>query len=158
MMNSTAALAPSRSFSPISAYNKLLCIADHIPVSLVQLASRVAVAHVFWNSAQSKLASWPITIQLFAMEYRIPVLPPYIAAFLGTAAELTGAILVFFGMFTRIGALMLLGVVAMIQFLVYPGHWAEHLMWASLLGLLLARGGGTISLDHLAKRFFARGM
>ena len=34
----------------------------------------------------------------------------------------------------------------------------EHLLWASLLGLLLARGGGTISLDHLAKRFIARGM
>jgi putative oxidoreductase len=156
MMNSTA-LAPSRSFSPISAYNKLLCIADHIPLSLVQLASRVAVAHVFWNSAQSKLASWPITIQLFAMEYRIPVLPPDIAAFLGTAVELTGAILVFFGLFTRIGALMLLGVVTMIQFLVYPGHWAEHLMWASLLGLLLSRGAGTFSFDYVAKRVFAQG-
>jgi putative oxidoreductase len=158
MMNSAAAVTPARSFLPVSAYFRLLSIADRIPLSIVQLAARVAVAHVFWNSAQSKLASWPITIQLFAMEYRIPVLPPDVAAFLGTAAELTGALLIFFGLFTRIGALVLLGVVSTIQIFVYPGHWGEHLLWASLLGLLLARGAGAFSLDFLAKHLFARSM
>ena len=67
-------------------------------------------------------------------------------------------VLVFLGLFTRFGALILLGVVTMIQTLVYPGHWAEHLLWASLLGLLLARGGGMISLDHIARRLFVRSM
>jgi putative oxidoreductase len=158
MMNSAVAMTPGRSFSPVSVYFRLVSIADRVPLSLIQLAARVAVAHVFWNSAQAKLASWPITIQLFAMEYRIPVLPPDVAAFLGTAAELTGAILIFFGLFTRIGALMLLGVVATIQIFVYPGHWGEHLLWASLLGLLLARGAGVFSLDYAARRLFARSM
>ena len=92
------------------------------------------------------------------MEYRIPVLPPDVAAFLGAAAELTGAILIFFGLFTRVGALVLLGVVTTIQIFVYPGHWGEHLLWASLLGLLLARGAGVFSLDYAAKHLFARSM
>jgi putative oxidoreductase len=157
-MNAATTIEPGRTFSPVAAYARILSLADRIPLSLIQLASRVAIAHVFWSAAQSKLASWPVTIQLFAMEYRIPVLPPDVAALLGTTAELTGSVLVFLGLFTRFGALVLLGVVAMIQTLVYPGHWAEHLLWASLLGLLLARGGGVISLDHIAKRLFARSM
>lgn len=142
--------------SPVAAYTKLLQLADRLPLSLVQLATRVAVAHVFWASAQSKLASWPVTIQLFAMEYRLPLLPPEIAATLGTAAELTGAVLIFLGLFTRIGALILLGVVAMIQIFVYPGNWAEHLLWSSGLLLLLARGAGVVSIDHVAKRLAGR--
>ena len=75
---------------------------------------------------------------------------------MATATELTGAILLFLGLFTRLGALALLGLVTVIQIFVYPSHWGEHLLWASLLLLLLARGAGVVSLDHLAKRLFAR--
>ncbi|MFI0844395.1 DoxX family protein [Mesorhizobium sp. IMUNJ 23232] len=132
----------------------LIRIADAFPLSLVQLASRVAVAHVFWQSAQTKLASWPVTLQLFAYEYRLPILPPDIAAPMATAAELSGAVLIALGLFSRLAALMLLGVVATIQIFVYPDHWAEHLMWASLLLLIFARGAGVISLDHLVARLF----
>ena len=74
----------------VARYESALALADRIPLSLVQLAARVSVAHVFWQSAQSKLASWPVTLQLFAMEYRIPVLDPAVAAPLATAAEITG--------------------------------------------------------------------
>ena len=48
---------------------------------------------------------------------------------------------------TRLAALQLLGVVAVIQLFVFPGNWPEHLLWASGLLLLLARGPGMISLD-----------
>src|SRR6266540_2292083 len=148
----TDAMPLGRMFAPLAAYAKLLGLAERVPMSLVQLATRVAVAHVFWASAQSKLASWPITIQLFAMEYRLPLLPPELAATLGTAAELMGSVLIFLGLFTRIGALILLGLVAAIQVFVYPENWAEHLLWASGLLLLMARGGGVLSLDYVAKR------
>src|SRR5262245_34143994 len=154
-MMTDAAMPLERAFSPLAAYTRLLKFADRIPLSLVQLVTRVAVAHVFWASAQSKLASWPVTIQLFAMEYRLPLLPPQIAATLGTAAELTGSILILLGLFTRIGALILIAVVAMIQIFVYPENWPDHLLWTSGLLLLLARGAGMISLDHIAKRFLA---
>ena len=154
---STASLdRPLPTFSLGRLVRKVIGLADRIPLSLVQLASRVAVGYVFWNSAQSKLASWPITVQLFAMEYQVPVLPPALAATLATATEFCGAILIAVGLFTRFAALALLGLVTVIQVFVYPSHWGEHLLWASLLLLLLARGAGVISLDYLAKRFFTR--
>jgi putative oxidoreductase len=158
-MSTTLSMTNSGSgLTPLALYQRAVRLAERIPMSFVQLASRVAVGYVFWNSAQSKFASWPITIQLFRMEYQVPVLPSELAATLATATELTGAILLFIGLFTRLSALALLGLVAVIQFLVYPGHWGEHLLWASLLLLLLARGAGVISLDCLAKRFFVRNM
>jgi putative oxidoreductase len=140
----------------VARYESALRLADRIPLSLVQLAARISVAHVFWQSAQSKLASWPVTLQLFAMEYRIPVLDPAVAAPLATAAEITGSVLLFFGLLSRLGALMLLGVVATIQIFVFPENWAEHLLWASLLFLIFARGAGAVSLDHIARRLLGR--
>jgi putative oxidoreductase len=65
-------------------------------------------------------------------------------------------VLIFFGLFARLGALLMLGVVATIQIFVYPENWAEHLLWASLLLLILARGAGVISLDQLAVRLIGR--
>ena len=91
------------------------------------------------------------------MEYRLPLLDPAIAAPLATAAEITGSVLIFFGLFARFGALILLGITATIQIFVYPQNWAEHLMWASLLLLILSRGAGVVSLDYIAGRFFRRG-
>ena len=156
-MNPTAsAMHGSGTPAIINAYKSLLGLAGHVPMSVVQLAARLAIAKVFWASAQTKLASWQVTQQLFAYEYRVPILPPDVAAVLATAAELGGAVLIFLGLFTRLGALALLGVVAVIQLFVFPSHWGEHLLWASLLLLLLARGAGFVSLDHLASRYFFR--
>jgi len=126
--------------------------ATALPLSIVQLASRVAVAEVFWQSAQTKLASWPVTLQLFAFEYRVPLLDPGLAALMATAAELSGAAMLALGLLARLASLMLLGVVATIQIFVYPDHWVEHLMWTSLLLLILSRGAGVISVDHLVAR------
>ena len=152
MMNPAMPTADKPTFSPLYLFKKAVGFADSIPLSVIQLAGRIAIANVFWNSAQSKLLSWPTTLQLFALEYRVPLLPPEIAAPLATATELTGSVLILLGLFTRLGALALLGIVAVIQIFVYPGHWGEHLLWASLLGLLLARGAGVVSLDQLGRR------
>jgi putative oxidoreductase len=143
-----------RSFSATLA--DIVSIPERIPLSLVQLVTRIAVGHVFWASAQSKLASWPVTLQLFALEYRVPVLPPEVAASLATAAELSGSVLLFAGLLTRLAVLQLLGVVTVIQLFVFPGNWPEHLLWASGLLLLLARGPGIISLDFIASRLLTR--
>ena len=144
----TAAIGP--------AFQRLFALADSVPLSLVQVMGRAALAALFWKAAQSKLASWPVTIQLFAFEYRVPLLPPELAAMLGTGVELIGAVLLVVGLLTRFAALALLGLVATIQIFVYPGSWAEHLMWASLLLLLVIRGPGVVSLDHVIGRW-ARG-
>jgi putative oxidoreductase len=128
---------------------------EHIPLSLVQLGARLAVARVFWQSAQTKLASWPVTEQLFAYEYNLPLLDPAFAARLATATELVGALLLAFGFASRLGALMLLGVTATIQFFVFPQNWPEHLMWASLLLLIIARGAGVVSFDWAVRKLIA---
>ncbi|TIV24733.1 MAG: DoxX family protein [Mesorhizobium sp.] len=139
----------------VGLYRRIIKLPEHIPFSLVQLAARVAVAHVFWQSAQSKLASWPVTLQLFANEYNLPFIDPSIAAPLATTAELTGSALVFLGLFSRLAAVMLLGVVSVIQIFVYPENWAEHLLWGSLLLLVLTRGAGVFSLDQIAERILS---
>lgn len=136
-------------------YRRVIKIPEHIPFSLIQLAARIAISHVFWQSAQTKLASWPVTLQLFANEYNLPFIDPSIAAPLATTAEITGSVLLFLGLFSRLGALMLLGVVSVIQIFVFPENWAEHLLWASLLLLVLTRGAGVLSLDHVAERTFS---
>ncbi|MBB4188913.1 DoxX family protein [Sinorhizobium terangae] len=123
-----------------------------LPLSIVQLGSRVAVAEVFWQSAQTKLASWPVTLQLFAFEYRLPLLDPGLAALMATVVELSGAAMLGLGLLARLASLMLLGVVATIQIFVYPDHWVEHLMWTSLLLLILSRGAGVFSVDHVVAR------
>jgi putative oxidoreductase len=129
-----------------------VALATALPLSIVQLASRVAIAEVFWQSAQTKLASWPVTLQLFAFEYRVPLLDPGLAALMATAAELSGAAMLALGLLARLASLMLIGVVTTIQIFVYPDHWVEHLMWTSLLLLILSRGAGVFSVDHLVAR------
>lgn len=137
----------------VPLFKGLIGLANRIPLSLVQLAARLSVAHVFWNSAQSKLASWPVTQQLFAMEYHVPLLPPDIAAPLATATEVAGSVLLTVGLLSRGAALALLGVVAVIQLFVFPENWGEHALWASLLLLIVARGAGVLSLDWIVKRY-----
>lgn len=154
-MTKTLAVPASPAGQPlVPLYKKGLSLASSIPLPLVQLAARLAIANVFWNSAQSKLASWPVTLQLFRFEYQVPLLPPDLAALFATAAELTGALLLALGLFSRVAALALLGVVAVIQLFVFPGHWGEHLVWTSLLLLILATGAGAVSLDRVADLWF----
>jgi putative oxidoreductase len=38
---------------------------------------------------------------------------------------------------------------AVIQLFVYPDGWPDHILWAACLLLIIARGPGVISLDHL---------
>lgn len=141
----------------VGLYSAALARVNSLPLSLVQLVSRLAVAHVFWQSSQSKLASWPVTIQLFTLEYKLPLIDPGVAALLATTAEVSGCVLIFFGLFSRLAALMLLGVISTIQLLVYPQNWPDHLLWTAPLLLILTRGAGVVSLDYLASRLLLKG-
>lgn len=119
------------------------------PSSVIQLMARVAVGAVFFKSGLTKTANWDLTVMLFRDEYAVPVLPPHIAAFLGTTAELTCPILLVLGLAARLGTLPLLAMTFVIQTFVYPENWAEHLTWATLLLLVLTRGPGVVSVDHI---------
>lgn len=119
------------------------------PLPLLQLLFRLAVAAVFLKAGLNKLASWELTVQLFADEYKVPVLSPDMAAAMATTFEIGCSMLLIAGLGTRLATLPLLGMIAVIQTFVYPSAYSEHLTWASILLFLLTRGGGHWSLDHL---------
>jgi putative oxidoreductase len=86
---------------------------------------------------------------LFRDEYKVPFFDPALMARMATFNELTFSTLLFLGLATRLATLPFLGMIVVIQTFVYPNAWNEHLVWASILLFLLARGGGALSLDHL---------
>ncbi|MEM8643495.1 MAG: DoxX family protein [Pseudomonadota bacterium] len=131
-------------------------LAERIPYSLIALVARLSVATVFWRSCLTKLDEnlqvKSTTFFLFKEEYKVPIIPPDVAAYLATYQELVGSILLVIGLATRLTALSFIGMVAVIQIFVYPSGWPEHALWFALLLLLFARGPGAISVDHLLWR------
>lgn len=131
---------------------------ERTPHSLIALLARLGVAGVFWRSGQLKIdADWHITsstLFLFQDEYKVPLLSPELAAHLATIGEHLFPIMLVLGIGARLGAAGMLFMTLVIQTFVYPGNWPDHLMWASVLIYILAKGPGIISLDHLFARRF----
>ena len=126
--------------------------AERIPDSVIPLVSRIAIADVFWRSGQTKVSGFSIreeTFYLFREEYKVPLLPPELAAYLSTIGEHVFPALLFVGLASRLSALGLFGMTLVIQLFIVPGGWPEHILWLSLLTLIIARGPGAISIDHL---------
>jgi putative oxidoreductase len=113
---------------------------------------RLGVGAVFFRSGLLKIESWQFTILLFRDEYQVPLLDPVLAAQITTAVELVVPVFLFVGLGSRLATLPLLGMIAVIQLLVYPNAWSDHLMWASALLLILTRGPGVLSLDYAIAR------
>lgn len=130
----------------------LLMEMERLPLSIFQFVFRLTVGGVFWHSGLTKIDSWQTTIVLFRDEYRVPFLPPELAAMFATAVELSCPVLLLLGLATRLATLPLLAMTVVIQIFVYPESWNAHLMWVAMLGYILTRGPGTISLDHLIVR------
>src|SRR5437867_1763279 len=95
-------------------------VLGRFPLPLLQLLFRLAVASVFLKAGLNKIASWELTVQLFADEYKVPVLPPDLAATLATSFEIGCSVLLIAGLATRLATLPLLGMIAVIQTFVYP--------------------------------------
>ena len=119
------------------------------PLPPLEFGMRLAVGATFFRSGMNKYQSFDTAITLFRDEYRLPLLPPEIAAYMGTTVELSAPVLLVLGLFARLGAAALLVMTLTIQFLVYPENWPEHLMWASILAYVLSRGPGALSLDRI---------
>jgi putative oxidoreductase len=148
--------SPAASITPpaplLAAARRILHRLDSTPYSLLAIPVRFGAGVVFWKSAMTKLPNWESTVGLFAEEYKVPLLPPEIAAYMATAVELTMPVLLVLGLMTRPAALVLLAMTAVIQIFVYPDAWPTHLQWAALLLVLLARGPGKISFDWVIRR------
>ncbi|MBI5275808.1 MAG: DoxX family protein [Burkholderiales bacterium] len=173
-MNPSQALASARGDTAASRTAALVHLAiawcSRIPHSLIAFVGRFSMAAVFWNSGQTKVEGfavnivngefnlgWPrlsdTAVALFRDEYKLPIVPPELAAPMAAFAEHLFPLLLLVGLATRFSALALLGMTLVIQLLVYPGAYATHGTWAAVLLYLVARGPGTLSVDHwLARR------
>jgi putative oxidoreductase len=131
------------------AADRLRAWLARFPLSIILLAGRIGVGATFFKAGLLKYNSWEFAVKLFQDEYRVPLLDPAVAARIAMIQELTIPILLFLGLMTRIATLPLLGMIAVIQTFVYPNAYNDHLVWGSILLLLLTRGPGVWSLDHL---------
>lgn len=126
-----------------------------VPESAIALLMRIGIAVPFFLSGRTKvdgvLTLKDSTFFLFAEEYRVPLLPPDLAAYAATWAEHALPILIILGLLTRPAALGLLVMTAVIQLFVVPGGWPTHLLWLAPLVYLTARGPGGWSLDRLLR-------
>jgi putative oxidoreductase len=122
---------------------------------LADLAVRLYVAAVFFQSGLTKIASWDSTLSLFENVYAVPLLPPTVAAFMGTSVELAFPVLLALGAGTRFAAFVLFvfNIVAVVS---YPDLGAagikDHQLWGLLLAVTLLHGPGAISLDRTIAR------
>ena len=172
-MNTTApAIAPQGKPSRLESLIRLaIGLTERIPDSLIALLGRFSIAAVFWKSGQTKVQGFAIDIvggefqfgmprlsdsvvDLFRDEYRLPLVPPEIAAPLAAFAEHLFPLLILIGLATRFSALALLVMTATIQLLVYPDAYPTHGVWAAVLLFLIARGPGAVSVDRLIARRF----
>ena len=124
---------------------------------LLELGLRVWVGMVFFSAGMVKIASWQTTLALFENEYNVPLLPPDIAAYLGTGAELILPIFLIIGLGGRFAALAMF-VFNIIAVISYPDlgevGLKDHQYWGLMLLVTLFHGPGKLSLDYfLRKRF-----
>jgi putative oxidoreductase len=122
---------------------------DRVPLSLMQLLMRLGIGSVFLSAGLLKYRSWELTLLLFRDEYKVPLADPALMARVATFNELVFSALLIVGLGTRLATLPFFGMIATIQLFVYPNAWVEHLVWTSILLVLVTRGGGQVSLDHL---------
>jgi putative oxidoreductase len=149
--------APSRGgvLRALAGPTKISARAHEFLTTALDFGIRLLVASVFFQSGLTKIASWDTTLLLFQSEYSVPLLPPDLAAYLGTAAELALPVLLVFGFGTRLAALalFLFNIIAVIS---YPDLSAvglkDHQYWGLLLLVTLLHGPGKFSLDYLLGR------
>lgn len=136
----------------------LTSLADHLqPLAL--LALRLYVSSVFFRAGVIKVSDWGATLALFHDEYKVPLLPPDVAACVGAFGELAFPVLITLGLAGRFGAAGLFVVNAM-AVISYPQLWGfdcpaaiqMHFVWGAILALLALFGPGRLSVDAVVLR------
>ena len=143
----------------VDGHAQLARILDHLR-SLLLLGTRLWVSWQFLKSGWLKLTTWDVTLELFRSEYHVPLLPPGVAAAIGTFGELFFPILLILGLLTRVGALGLfaVNVLAVVSYWHvlgtegYEAALAQHVLWGFMLAVIAIFGGGALSLDRLSVR------
>jgi putative oxidoreductase len=156
---------------PVRMHRRVVAWMQRVPHSFIAFLGRFSLAAVFWQSGQTKVEGFAIdlvhgqfqlgiphlsssAVDLFRDEYALPLLSPEFAAVMAATAEHGLSVLLLIGLGTRYAALGLLGMTLVIEIFVYPNAYPVHGTWATILLYLIARGAGTLSVDHwLFKRW-----
>ena len=149
-MQTTDAIHPA----PVALYVRVKAMLDGVSWNYLVIPMRIAAFSVFMRSGLVKLDDWSSTLALFADEYKVPVLPPALSAYMATTIELGASTLMLLGLATRFAALAIIGMIATIQIFVYPMAWPDHIQWLAFLIPILVWGPGRFALDTLVGRFF----
>jgi len=124
------------------------------------LAIRLYLANVFFKSGLVKIQSWQTTLSLFEYEYAVPLLPPTVAAYLGTAAELVLPVFLALGLAGRLAALALFAF-NLVAVTSYPdiseAGVKDHVLWGWLIAVAFFHGPGKLSLDRVIGRWYQSG-
>ena len=124
---------------------------------VLDLVIRLWVAKVFFMSGLVKIQSWSTTLALFESEYHVPVVPPQLAAYLGTGAELILPVFIVLGLGGRLAAAALF-VFNIIIVMSYPDlsevGLKDHQYWGLMMLVTLFHGPGKLSVDHWLRRRF----
>lgn len=142
----------------VSAYRRTTQVMES-SIPLFDLAVRLYLAQIFWKGGMVKLSSWMSTVMLFTMVYDVPVLPPEVAAYLATAIELGGSLLLAIGLAGRWAALSLfsLNIVASISYgQLSEAALQEAFYWGILFLYFVLHGPGLLSVDALLRHLIRR--
>jgi len=126
---------------------------------LLLLAARLYVGLIFFRAGWLKISDWSNTLALFRDTYKVPLLPPELAAYAGTFGELFFPVLIVLGLAGRLSAagLFVVNVMAVASYLELfgfecPAGINAHYYWGSILLLLVVFGPGKLSIDELMRR------
>ena len=139
----------------MKSYLNVLKLLEKVGMPLLVLFMRFWMAKIFWYSGLTKISSWKSTVFLFKEEYKVPVIPPELAAYFATTFELACPVLLVLGFATRLATLPMLVMTAVIQFTYLD--LIDHRYWAMMLLLILFYGPGPLSLDYLIAKRFKKG-
>ena len=140
-------LTPSRLPAPLDG------LVSHLQ-SIALLAARLYVAKIFFMSGLVKLRDWSATLALFNDYYQVPVLPPALAAYMGTAGELAIPVLLVLGLAGRFAGagLFIVNLMAALSLPpddLSPAGLAQHTLWGVLAVGIALWGSGRWSVDRL---------
>jgi putative oxidoreductase len=146
--------------SKITDLCKMWLSVEAWPQALGLLAARLYLFDVFFKSGLTKIKDWDATLFLFNEEYHVPVLPPELAAWMGTGGELTFSVLLALGLVSRPAAVGLFVVNAMAAISypdLAPAALKDHYLWGVLAVVLALFGAGRLSVDAVVwRRWLAR--
>jgi putative oxidoreductase len=92
------------------------------------------------------------TFTAFMTQFAPLPVPPVPAAYMASYAEFFLPLMLVLGFGTRVAALGLLIMTAVIQIYIMPEHlWITQIYWFAILTVLLSQGAGQISADHVIR-------